>query len=153
MNWFVVLLPLHVAAVVVWVGGMFFAHQCLRPTAIELLEPPLRLRLWRGVFVRFFRWVWGSVLLIPASGLVMLASVGFGNAPRSWHLMLGLGSLMVGIFVFVFFVPYRRLCAAVANEDWAAGGMALALIRHLVGVNLLLGLATIVVATAGRYWS
>ncbi|NTV95532.1 MAG: hypothetical protein HGA75_08965, partial [Thiobacillus sp.] len=40
----------HVLATVVWVGGMFFAHQCLRPVVLAQLEPPQRLRLWDGVF-------------------------------------------------------------------------------------------------------
>ncbi|MBN9426061.1 MAG: hypothetical protein J0H09_06095, partial [Burkholderiales bacterium] len=61
-------LLLHIVAVAIWVGGMFFAYVCLRPVAAELLEPPQRLRLWRGVFRRFFAWVWGAVLLMAASG-------------------------------------------------------------------------------------
>ena len=32
---------LHLLAVVIWVGGMFFAHFMLRPSAIEKLEPPV----------------------------------------------------------------------------------------------------------------
>jgi len=47
---------LHVLASVIWVGGMFFAHQCLRPAAIATLDPPQRLALWRAVFGRFFPW-------------------------------------------------------------------------------------------------
>ena len=41
------LLFLHVAGVVVWVGGMFFAYVCLRPEAASQLEPPPRLRTRR----------------------------------------------------------------------------------------------------------
>ena len=33
---------LHVLAVVIWVGGMYFAHQMLRPVAADLLAPPQR---------------------------------------------------------------------------------------------------------------
>ena len=52
---------LHLAGVVVWVGGMFFAYVCLRPVAAETLDPPLRLTLWVKVFERFFRFVWAAV--------------------------------------------------------------------------------------------
>ena len=45
---------LHVIAVVIWVGGMFFAYICLRPVAASQLEPPVRLQLWVGVFGKFF---------------------------------------------------------------------------------------------------
>jgi len=145
------LLFLHLAGVVVWVGGMFFAYVCLRPTAVELLEPPQRLRLWRGVFARFFTWVWWAVLLIAASGLVMIGQHGFGAAPPGWHLMMTSGLLMIGIYIYVATIPYAALVQAVEAEDWKSGGAALNRIRQLVGTNLLLGLLTIGFATLGRY--
>ena len=66
--------------------------------------------------------------------------------------MLSLGTLMIGLFLHVYFAPYAALRRAVAGEDWAAGGAALARIRRLVGVNLLLGLAVILIATLGRLY-
>lgn len=48
---------IHLLAAIVWVGGMFFAYMVLRPAAVEVLEPPARLRLWNVVFRRFFPWV------------------------------------------------------------------------------------------------
>ena len=35
---------IHVLASMVWLGGMFFAHFCLRPAA-QQLEPPVRIGL------------------------------------------------------------------------------------------------------------
>jgi len=151
MNVQPVLLFLHLSSVVVWVGGMFFAYVCLRPTALELFEPPQRLRLWRGVFARFFVWVWWAVTLIAASGLAMLGQDGFGAAPPGWHLMLASGMLMIAIYIFVATVPYAALQRAVDAEDWKAGGAALNRIRQMVGSNLILGLMTIGFATLGRY--
>jgi len=141
---------LHLLGVVVWVGGMFFAYMALRPAAAQLLDPPQRLRLWDGTFRRFFPWVWVSVLLVLASGLYLVSLMGgFAVAPFHVHAMFGFGILMIGIFLFVFFVPFRRLRQAVASEDWKLAGGALGQIRKLVGANLLLGLATIGVATIG----
>jgi uncharacterized membrane protein len=48
------LLFLHLISVAIWVGGMFFAYFCLRPAAVEILEPPQRLPLWLATFKRFF---------------------------------------------------------------------------------------------------
>lgn len=145
------MIMLHLLGIVIWVGGMFFAHQILRPVAADLLEPPLRLPLWVGVFKRFFPWVWVSVALVLVSGLLMMKVMGgMGNGlPLYVHAMLGTGTVMMGIFAYVFFVPYASLKRAVVNQDWKAGGAALANIRQLVGINLLLGLVTIVLATAG----
>jgi uncharacterized membrane protein len=141
---------LHLAGVVLWVGGMFFAWMCLRPVAATNLEPPARLKLWADVFARFFPWVWASVALILLSGLWTLLTIGFKNAPVHWHLMLTLGLLMSGIFVYVVAAPYASLKASVAAQNWPAGGKSLGRIRQLVGTNLLLGAVTIAVATLGR---
>ncbi len=144
------LLALHVLAVVIWVGGMFFAYNALRPAAAEVLEPPNRLKLWVATFRRFFPWVWLSVIVILISGLWMMMSL--PKAPAHIHIMTGLGILMMLIFAHVYFGPYRRLKQAVANEIWPEGGKHLGQIRTLVGINTIIGLVTIIVATAGRNW-
>lgn len=144
------LLYLHVASVVVWVGGMFFAYVCLRPVAAAQLQPPQRLALWRGVFDRFLNWVWVAVALILTSGLAMMLQAGFKSAPLNWHIMFVLGLLMMLIFALVYFVPYRMLGRACDAQNWPAGAAALGRIRKLVGLNLLLGLLNIGVATLGR---
>lgn len=143
------LLMLHLSSVVVWLGGMFFAYVCLRPTAMELLEPPARLRLWRGVFSRFFTWVWWAVSLIAGSGLIMLVQHGLATAPRGWHLMLTSGTVMIVIYIYVATGPFKILQRAVDAEDWKAGAAALNRIRQMVATNLILGLITIAFATLG----
>jgi uncharacterized membrane protein len=143
-------LLLHVLGVVVWVGGMFFAYLALRPVAASVLEPPLRLTLWAGVFGKFFPWVWASVALILLTGLHMLVKVGGMAAPHYAMAMLVLGVLMMLIFAHVFFAPYKKLKRAVGEQNWKAGGAALAQIRMLIGINLSLGLLTIAVVFLGR---
>ena len=144
---------LHVVSVVVWVGGMFFAYMVLRPVAAGQLEPPQRLRLWAGVFARFFPWVWAAVVLILTTGLWMVFAMFGGIGPSGLYidLMLGSGIVMMLIFFHVFFAPFRRLKRAVAAEDWSAGGKALGQIRMLIGINLVLGLITIAIASGGRF--
>jgi uncharacterized membrane protein len=43
-----ILKTVHVQSVKVWIGGMVFAHFCLRP-AVGHLDPPVRLRLMHDV--------------------------------------------------------------------------------------------------------
>jgi uncharacterized membrane protein len=150
----VLTLVLHVLSVVIWVGGMFFAYMCLRPVAASQLEPPVRLQLWVGVFGKFFPFVWLAVILLPLTGYMMISNIysGMGNTPLYVHLMNGLGSLMIFIYLHVFFAPYQRLERAVAAQDWPAGGKALAQIRVLVGINMTLGLLTALIASGGRYF-
>ena len=144
---------LHVIAVVIWVGGMFFAYMFLRPVAAAQLEPPARLTLWAGVFSNFFPWVWTCVLAILATGLWLIFKVfgGMGGSPLYVHAMLGLGILMMLIFAHVYFAPFSRLKRAVASEDWPAGGKSLSQIRTMVGINTAIGMITIAVGAGGRY--
>jgi len=146
-------LALHVLAVVIWVGGMFFAYMALRPVAAIVLEPPQRLTLWNGVFGRFFPWVWAAIIVILGSGYWMLLGPfgGFANAPVFVHIMNGLGLIMMLIFFHVYFAPYQKLRKAVAAQNWADGGKALAQIRVLVGINTLIGILTILIASGGKY--
>jgi uncharacterized membrane protein len=149
-----VALALHVLAIAIWVGGMFFAYTVLRPVAASVLEPPMRLTLWLGVFGRFFPWVWVAIGTILASGYWMLLGPfgGFANAPVFVHIMNGLGLVMMAIFMHVYFAPYQRLRRAVADMRWADGGKALAQIRVLVGINTFIGLLTILIAAGGKYF-
>ena len=144
---------LHVLGVVIWVGGMFFAYVALRPAAARL-DPPLRLELWCETFRRFFVWVWVAVAAILLTGLHMTGAMGgLLHAPHYALAMAVIGMLMMLIFGHIYFASYARLKRAVAAREWPAGGAALASIRRLVGVNLVLGLATVTIATAGRWLS
>lgn len=142
---FYLLTLVHVLATIVWVGGMFFAHQCLRPAVLSTLDaPPQRLALWRAVFGRFFPWVWGCVIALVLTGQAIVVNMGgMGAVPVQIHIMAGIGYLMALIFAFIFFVPYAALKKAVAAQDWPAGGAALNRIRVLVGTNLALGLINV----------
>jgi uncharacterized membrane protein len=144
---------LHLLSVVVWVGGMFFAYMALRPVAAAQLQPPQRLALWAGVFRKFFPWVFAAIAIILASGywMVLVFYGGFAAVGMHVHLMIWIGFVMMLIFLHVFFAPFKRLQRAVAAEDWPAGGSALAQIRVLVGVNLLIGLVVVAIASGGRY--
>jgi len=144
---------LHLLAVVIWVGGMFFAWMALRPVAAKLLEPPLRMPLWSQTFTRFFPWVWAAVIALPVTGYWMIFNVfgGFQSLALYIHIMQGVGLVMIAIFLHVFFAPYRRLKKAVAAGNFGIAGKALSQIRRLIGINLILGLVLVVVASAGRY--
>ena len=147
-----ILIFLHLAGVIVWVGGMFFAHYCLRPVAAAQLQPPQRLPLLAAVLGRFFAAVEIAVGTIVGSGFAMMLVVSFKNALLHWHVMMATGLVMAGIFIYIDAVLYRRLTTAVAAEDWPAGGAAMDRIRKLVAFNLHLGIATIAIATLGAYF-
>ncbi|MEW7978575.1 MAG: CopD family protein [Candidatus Sedimenticola endophacoides] len=141
-----IVMTLHLLTALIWVGGMFFAHMALRPVAASLLEPPQRLPLLHGVLGRFFSWVWGCVLSILGSGLWLFIGPLGARGGLYIHAMMGLGLLMALIFFFIYFYPYRRMGAALAAGRIPVAGDQMALIRRLIGFNLLLGLLTTLLA-------
>ncbi len=146
-------LIVHVLAAIIWVGGMFFAYVVLRPVSGEL-DPGPRLALWRGVFGRFFPWVWASIVGLLASGYGMLlfGLGGFATAGVHVHLMQAIGLLMMALFLHLYFAPWRRFQRALEQGDPAAAARQLGQIRTIVLINLTLGLITAAIGASGRYW-
>jgi uncharacterized membrane protein len=146
-------LALHILGAVVWVGGMFAAYICLRPAA-GALEPPQRLKLWRGFFAQFFPWVWLSIVLLLATGYWMLVTYlgGFANTSLYVNLMQALGWIMIALYAWLFHGPWLKFKRAVDAEDWAAAGAQLGRIRTIIMINLPLGLIVVIVGGSGRYW-
>ena len=130
---------LHLAAAIVWLGGMAFVLGALRPVVVAQLQPPLRLPLMAAVLGRFFVAVWASIAVLLLSGAQMMASLGMKNAPLGAHLMLGIGLLMFAIFGHLYFGPFRRMKVAVAAANWPEAGRRMAQIHPLVVLNFGLG--------------
>jgi uncharacterized membrane protein len=141
---------LHVLSIIVWVGGMVFAHFFLRP-AVQTLEPPQRVRLMHDVLQRFLAAVSAAVLAVLVSGIWMIGraakqtvqSGGSFAMPLDWTIMATLGLVMVAVFGHIRFALFKRLQRAVAAADWPAGGNALGSIRSWVAVNLALGVVIV----------
>jgi uncharacterized membrane protein len=150
MTPFGILYTLHVLSALVWVGGMFFAWMVLRPAAMKALEGPARLKLWVEVFQGFFRWVWIAVVLLPISGVGMihLQFSGFEAAPRYVQVMMGLYVVMTALFIRIQALLLPELRTAVAAQDWPTGAATLGKIRKLVGINLIVGLVLVAIASA-----
>ena len=141
---------LHVLSIILWVGGMAFTLFALRP-ALGALEPPARIRLMHDVLARFFNLVLVAALLTLVSGLWMIGRVakaasqsgaGF-DMPISWTVMATLGIVMIALFGHIRFALFKRVRRALQAGDWAAGAAALEAIRTWVGLNFILGVATV----------
>ena len=153
---YAVLKTMHLLAIIVWLGGMYFALFCLRPS-LGPLEPSQRVRLMHEVLRRFFDAVLIAAGLALATGVWMIAGdaraagrAGVGlNMPLDWYVMAVLGMLMVAIFVHIRFTLYRGLTRAVEAQAWPEAGKALASIARAVQVNLALGVVIVVVTRAG----
>jgi uncharacterized membrane protein len=137
-------LAVHVLCAVIWVGGMFFAYVVLRPS-LSVLEPIQRIALHTQVFRRFFLIVWHAMPLILISGFAVLFGFYGGMAHVGWnvHLMMLLGLIMSAVFLLIVFGPYARFRR---TTDRATAAACIDRIRKLIGVNLVIGIVTVVVA-------
>lgn len=129
----------HLAAAIVWMGGMTFMVLALRPVLTDQLQPPQRLQLMAAVLKRFFAVVLASIVVLLVTGLYLLIGTGTGKPPPGWHAMAGLGLVMMLLFGHIYFSPYRGLQRAVAAADWPQGGRRASQIALLVKINLGLG--------------
>jgi uncharacterized membrane protein len=145
-------LTIHILASVIWVGGMFFAYVLLRPalSAIDqgTIDRGQRLVIWVSVFRKFFPWVWLCIVILLASGFLMISLMGgFGGIGNHVYIMMGLGILMMAIFKFIYVAPFKHLCRGVEEQKWELATYALGTIRKLVATNLVLGILTIAIAS------
>jgi uncharacterized membrane protein len=140
-------LALHVLCAVIWVGGMFFAYIVLRPS-LSVLEPIQRIALHTQIFRRFFLVVWHVMPLILLSGYAMALGQYGGFAMLAWNVntMQAIGLIMSAVFVVIVFGPYARFRR---TTDRATAAASADRIRKLIGINLVLGIITVIVATLG----
>jgi uncharacterized membrane protein len=148
---------IHLLAIVVWIGGMFFMHFCLRPAAAEVLEPPARVRLMHATMRRFFAMVTAAIALVLLSGAAMIglasheatrSGLAF-NMPLDWYAMVGLFVVMLLVFTHVRLVLFRRLEAALAAQAWPDAAAAITAIRWEVLLNLVIGVFVVVIVRLG----
>jgi uncharacterized membrane protein len=141
-----VLLAIHILSAVIWVGGMFYALVVLRP-ALGVLDAAPRLQLHMLTLKRFFLVVWHAMPLMLLTGWGMIFAAGWNMAhlPMYVNAMQGLALVMAAIFLFTYFVPFRRLRRAIRP-----GPELLARIRLLVTINLVLGVVVILIASLGK---
>jgi uncharacterized membrane protein len=139
---------LHLAAAIVWLGGMTFMLFALRPALIAKLQGPARLELLALVLKSFFAIVLGAVAVLLLTGLHLYGAgakaVGMPSIPLGWHLMAGLGLTMILLFGHIYFAGFRGLSRAVAAADWPLAATKAGQIHTLVVVNFVLGWAAVI---------
>lgn len=139
---------LHLAAAIVWLGGMTFMLFAFRPALLAQLQGEARLRLQSQVLQRFFAIVLGAVAILLLTGLHLYGAgakaVGMPSIPLGWHLMAGLGLTMILIFGHIYFAGFKGLHRAVTATDWPLAAAKAAQIHKMVVLNFILGWAAVI---------
>jgi uncharacterized membrane protein len=143
--------PIHMIAIIVWLGGLFLLTVVLGPT-IRDMAPTARASIWYRVLSRFF--VWGSIALaaIVASGIavVRLRFGGLSGVPaiHQWNMIVGIPA--IGLYVYAQLIPWRTCRRATAVDDWILAEKSISRIRTLFGIALTMALVAAVVSSVAR---
>ncbi|HEY4127119.1 MAG TPA: CopD family protein [Gammaproteobacteria bacterium] len=150
----VIAITAHVLAVIIWIGGMFFGFVALRPALKDMGTLTLA-RFWCTLLSRFLPWVWAAIVVLLASGTYMVFNGfgGFSQLPWFVHFMMAIGVFMMMLTGHLTFSAFKKLKRAVAANDEVLAKKALSQIRVIMDVNLLLGLAVVIVIMSGAYVS
>jgi uncharacterized membrane protein len=107
----------------------------------------------KGVFRRFFLIVWHAMPIVLLSGWLLLFVWygGFRGAGWHVHVMHLTGLLMGAVYLAIALGPWRQMRAAMAAGDRPGAAGAMERVRNLILLNLVLGLATVAVASWGRF--
>jgi uncharacterized membrane protein len=139
---------LHLAAAIVWLGGMTFMLFALRPALVAQLQGQARLELLALVLKRFFAIVLGAIAVLLLTGLHLYGAgakaVGMPSIPLGWHLMAGLGITMILLFGHIYFAGFKGLRRAVETANWPAAATKAAQIHKLVVVNFVIGWTAVI---------
>ncbi|MBF0355795.1 MAG: CopD family protein [Alphaproteobacteria bacterium] len=149
----IIALGAHMLAAIVWVGGMFFAHLILRP-AMTSMPDAERLALRGRLLPRFFAWVWAAiiVLFITGYGVLYFGYEGLAGAGLHIRLMEGIGLIMMLLFGWMYFRPFKSFMRAFKEGDSSQAAAEFDRIRGVVLVNLVLGVIVSVLGATGNFW-
>jgi uncharacterized membrane protein len=141
---------LHLVAINVWVGGMFFMVIVLGKVMASL-EVPEQHELWKKILARFFFWVWLAMIALLSTGIGMIVYRfgGLAHAPTYILIMASLGLLMATLFVIIYFVFYQRFKNATQQGDLRGSRQSLRMIRCLGIVNIIIGFCVMMVIGGG----
>jgi uncharacterized membrane protein len=143
---------LHLAAAIIWMGGMTCLLFAVRPATLAVMEAKPRALLMAEVWQRFFNIVLACVVVLFASGTSLYttgfraakAATGSGSVALGWNLMLVLGLVMFLIFGHIYFAGLKKFKRAVQAGEFPLAAQAAARIHTMVVANFVLGWVAIV---------
>lgn len=154
---------LHMAATIVWIGGLFFQAAVLTPVLTKTTSSEDQVRWLSAVRRRFDSLAWLSLAVLIATGLSQMSASpnyqGFLQIGNTWSVAILSKHLVIGVMILVaayqtwFLYPQldRGLLLRAAGAD---GGSDPARLRarhlHSTRLNLALGVAVLALTAIAR---
>lgn len=147
-------LAIHILAVIVWLGGMFFLTVVL-DTGASLPDRSAALSSWERALSRFLPWGLLSLGMILATGVTLVFSVfgGYAHIPNIHRVNMLIGIPAIALFVYLCVLPWRRLRRAAFVHDTATVEKTMGQAKILLAIILTLGLLAAFTSAVGRYYA
>ena len=146
-------LAIHILAVIIWLGGLFFLAVVLGPSA-KFLDAAAAPSFWRRTLSRSLAWGWLSLVVIVGTGVAMVFLVfgGYGYLPNIHRVNMAIGIPAIALYGYTSLVPWRQFGRAARSNDRVVAAKKLHQVRTLLATILVLALSAAFMSALGRYY-
>lgn len=151
---------LHMAATVVWIGGIFFQAAVLAPALRQSLPADSSARLLQQLRRRFGPLAWLSLAILTATGLTQMSGnpnyQGLLAISNRWSAAILVKHIAIGAMVAAaayqtwILQPQLERALLRPDEDRATAGSEQRSYQRLTAVNLLLGVLVLALTAIAR---
>jgi uncharacterized membrane protein len=139
---------MHVAAAMVWIGGLVFQNAVMMPVVRHEGEEASRVSIILGKRFAGFAWMCAWTMLVTGAILMLLDPRFVWFEYRTgWSVLLGFKQLMFVLLVFYAF-GVARLLGRLESADAQTGVLILHRLRQFRTISVLLGLCAMVLAVS-----
>ena len=147
-------LAIHILAVIIWLGGLFFLVVVLGPSA-KSLDAAAAPSFWHRTLSHSLAWGWVSLVAIVGTGvaLVFLVFGGYGgHVPNIHRVNMAIGIPAIALYGYTSLMPWRQFGHAARSNDRVVAAKKLHQVRTLLATILVLALSAAFMSALGRYY-
>ena len=146
-------LAIHILAVIIWLGGLFFLVVVLGPSA-KALDAAGAPSFWHRTLSRSLAWGWLSLFVMVGTGIAMVFLVfgGYGYLPNIHRVNMAIGIPAIALYGYTSLMPWRQFSHAARSNDRVVAAKKFHQVRTLLATILVVALSAAFTSALGRYY-
>ncbi len=142
-----VILPLHLFASIVWIGGMLMFIVAAYPSIKQIPNEKMMIRTSLRTLKRYFNFLFPFIILLALSGVVMEIGEGYESKDPTLGAIVGskeaIWVLMFLNFLLGYFKIYEAKKHCMASDSAQAKDNVRLIAHYLFTINIFLGLSAL----------
>ena len=142
-----VILPIHLFASIVWIGGMVMFIVAVYPSIKQIPNEKLMIRTSLRTLRRYFNFLFPFTILLAVSGIVMEIGAGYESKDPTLGAIVGTKEAIWVLMFFNFLLAYYKVFEAkkrcMASDSEHAKDNVRLIAHYLFGINIFLGLVAL----------